>query len=67
MATALLVALFAGCGGSDDPGASGSGAEASSGGYVNWPLFGRIPQRTHYLPAQKRALDPPLRQAWSIN
>src|SRR6185437_12407859 len=40
-------------------------------GYADWPYFGRVPQRTHYLPANRgvvdRPLDPPLRQAWSIN
>jgi outer membrane protein assembly factor BamB len=40
-------------------------------GYVDWPFFGRVPQRTHYLPVHKgeidRPLDPPLKQAWSIN
>jgi outer membrane protein assembly factor BamB len=40
-------------------------------GYASWPFFGRIPQRTHYLPADRgsvdRPLDPPLRQAWTIN
>jgi outer membrane protein assembly factor BamB len=30
-------------------------------------MFGRIPERTHYLAARERALDPPLEQAWSIN
>ena len=34
---------------------------------VPWPLFGRVPERTHYLPAKERSLDPPLREAWSIN
>jgi outer membrane protein assembly factor BamB len=38
---------------------------------ADWPFFGRIPQRTHYLPANSgvvdRPLDPPLKQAWSIN
>jgi outer membrane protein assembly factor BamB len=34
---------------------------------VEWPLFGRVPERTHYLPAENRALDPPLREAWSIS
>jgi outer membrane protein assembly factor BamB len=62
-----VVALLAGCGGSDGSGSSGSGAGASSNGYVDWPLFGRVPQRTHYLPDEKRALDPPLKQTWSIN
>lgn len=40
-------------------------------GYVDWPIFGRTPQRTHYLPTHQgaidRPLDPPLKQAWSIN
>lgn len=74
----LIALLLAGCGGSDgsSTGASSSGAggpssgggsEASGPGYVDWPLFGRIPQRTHYLPAESRSLDPPLKQAWSIN
>jgi outer membrane protein assembly factor BamB len=39
--------------------------------YINWPYFGRVPQRTHYLPTLlggiDRPLDPPLTQAWSIN
>ncbi|MBS1882420.1 MAG: PQQ-binding-like beta-propeller repeat protein [Actinobacteria bacterium] len=39
--------------------------------YLDWPFFGRVPQRTHYLPADlgsiDRPLDPPLKQAWSIN
>jgi outer membrane protein assembly factor BamB len=30
-------------------------------------MFGRLPARTHYLPDEKRALDPPLKQAWSVN
>ena len=40
-------------------------------GYADWPFFGRVPQRTHYLPANRgavdRPLDPPLKKAWSIN
>lgn len=58
--------MLAGCGGSSDSGATAAGSEAADG-YVDWPLFGRVPARTHYLPARKRALDPPLRQTWSIN
>jgi len=34
---------------------------------VNWPAFGRVPERVHYLPAKRRALDPPLEEAWSIS
>src|SRR4051794_8499324 len=65
--TALLAcgAALVGCGDG-----SGDGAKAgptAGGGLVSWPLFGRVPERTQYLPAHKRALDPPLRAAWSIN
>jgi outer membrane protein assembly factor BamB len=63
----LLAALSGGCGGSNGSGAASSGSESSSHGYVDWPQFGRVPARTHYLPANERALDPPLKQAWSIN
>ncbi|HET7052301.1 MAG TPA: PQQ-binding-like beta-propeller repeat protein [Solirubrobacterales bacterium] len=34
---------------------------------VDWPLFGRVPERTHYLPDEGRDLEPPLKEAWSIN
>jgi len=54
----------AGCEGSSDGGGEGS---PSSTGLVDWPLFGRVPERTHYLPSHERRLDPPLREAWSIN
>jgi hypothetical protein len=30
---------------------------------VDWPLFGRVPERTHYLPDECLELDPPLREA----
>lgn len=84
---ALLALLVAGCGGGGSSGsAGGSSATGSSTAaegpatapamslepdYVDWPYFGRVPQRTHYLPtklgAVDRPLDPPLKQAWSIN
>jgi outer membrane protein assembly factor BamB len=39
--------------------------------FVNWPFFGRVPQRTHYLPTSQgaidRPLDPPLKVAWTVN
>jgi outer membrane protein assembly factor BamB len=73
----LVLALFglalAGCGGSGEGGAgdgtSATSAEPSQGepGYTDWPFFGRVPERTHYLPSSERELDPPLRQAWSVN
>src|SRR5215212_7162492 len=64
---ALVVAL-AGCG-SGDSGATASADDpgSSSAVYVDGPFFGRVPARTHYLPMEKRALDPPLREAWSVN
>ncbi|HET9162952.1 MAG TPA: PQQ-binding-like beta-propeller repeat protein [Solirubrobacterales bacterium] len=34
---------------------------------IDWPLFGRVPERTHYLPDEGRDLDPPLKEAWSVN
>lgn len=62
---AILVLALAGCD-SGDPGATSS-RSLSSAGYVDWPQFGRVPARTHYLPEDKRALDPPLKEAWSIS
>ncbi|HWM62762.1 MAG TPA: PQQ-binding-like beta-propeller repeat protein [Solirubrobacterales bacterium] len=63
VAVAGLVAL-GGPGSADRDAATGSGDDAP---LVDWPLFGRVPERTHYLPAERRGLDPPLREAWSIN
>ncbi|MDX6590744.1 MAG: hypothetical protein QOI84_2018 [Solirubrobacterales bacterium] len=67
----LALALgVAGCGGSSDDGATSASATESaskSTGYTSWPLFGRVPERTHYLPASKRVLDPPLKESWSID
>ncbi len=59
----LLLAglLLGGCGG----GAGGEGG--SSRPLADWPLFGRVPERTQYLPDEGRGLDPPLKQAWSVN
>ncbi len=64
LAVAALVLALAGCGGSES---EGSGPTSKATGSVAWPLFGRIPERTHYLPAEKRVLDPPLKEAWSID
>jgi outer membrane protein assembly factor BamB len=61
---------------SSTSGASGNGPEtlpsvALEPGSANWPFFGRVPQRTHYLPTVQgpvdRPLDPPLRVAWQVN
>ncbi len=67
-AVAACVLAIGGCGsGGSSNGKSQAGSASSESGLVDWPLFGRVPERTHYLPAHKRVLDPPLRQAWSIN
>src|SRR4051812_25802825 len=63
---AVVVAVLAGCG-SGDSGSTAASSGAGASGYVDWPLFGRVPARTHYLPMQTRALDPPLKQAWAVN
>jgi outer membrane protein assembly factor BamB len=71
---ASLLALLAGalalggCGGSPRDDNGREEASAADARLVSWPMFGRVPERTHYLPAPpRRALDPPLREAWSIN
>ncbi len=48
-------------------GNSATGGSKSDAPLVDWPFFGRVPERTHYLPLESRPLDPPLKQAWSIN
>jgi outer membrane protein assembly factor BamB len=67
----VAVLAFAGCGSSDRDAARAAraprAAKEGSERLVDWPLFGRVPERTHYLPASARDLDPPLKQAWSIN
>jgi outer membrane protein assembly factor BamB len=64
---ALAAVVLAGCGGPDGSATERGGSVGSSASFVDWPLFGRVPARTHYLPAEKQALDPPLKEAWSIN
>jgi outer membrane protein assembly factor BamB len=64
----VLAALaLAGCAGSGDT-TEGEDVTVSSGaGLVDWPFFGRVPERTHYLPAKAGLLDPPLKRDWQIN
>jgi outer membrane protein assembly factor BamB len=66
LAPVLAALALAGCG-SDGGEGEGVTATKRDAGYVDWPLFGRVPEGTHYLPAEDGALEPPLRQAWSIN
>ena len=58
---------LAGCGGGATEADEKVVATKDNAGFVDWPFFGRVPERTHYLPTEARLLDPPLRQAWSIN
>jgi outer membrane protein assembly factor BamB len=68
LAACALALGLTGCDGAGGDSASGAGGSAATGGsYVDWPLFGRVPARTHYLPAEEKALDPPLKEAWSVN
>jgi outer membrane protein assembly factor BamB len=63
---AVLGTIFlAGCGGGSDGDSHNQGGSGAP--LVDWPLFGRVPERTHYLPFEGRDLDPPLREAWSID
>jgi outer membrane protein assembly factor BamB len=66
LALTLAAIALTGCGSGGSEGEDVT-ASASNAGYVGWPLFGRVPERTHYLPTEKKLLDPPLRQAWSID
>ena len=60
---------LAGCGGGDSAPDEGERAVATKkdAGLIGWPLFGRVPERTHYLPSEEKLLDPPLEQTWTIN
>ena len=76
---ALVAALaLAGCGGSGDEGEDVTASKGNAG-FVDWPLFGRVPERTQYLPAEaahfrdivrgvvddQRRLDPMIDEALS--
>jgi outer membrane protein assembly factor BamB len=69
LALALLALALAGCGSDESGTVSGASEDKGAGepGFVDWPYFGRVPERTHYLPSEERELNPPLRQAWSVN
>jgi outer membrane protein assembly factor BamB len=69
---ALVVGLIAaGCGSDEETGTTAAtdstASPAAQKNLIDWPLFGRVPERTQYMPTERRALDPPLREAWSIN
>ena len=70
---ATLALALAGCGSAGgDGGTAGTTAttahkDGDEPKETGWPFFGRVSQRTHYLPVPVRDLDPPLNQAWSIN
>jgi eukaryotic-like serine/threonine-protein kinase len=63
----LLALTLASCdgGGSDGGGdGSGGGGGGKAADLVDWKLFGRVEERTHYLPAK---LDPPLEHNWQLD
>lgn len=69
-ALALLLAavLVTGCGGdAEEQAGTTAGTPEAKPGYVDWPMFGRVAERTHYLPEVRRPLDPPASQLWSVN
>jgi outer membrane protein assembly factor BamB len=62
MAVLAISIAAAGCGGSDQGSDKGSSdAEESAVPSVNWPFFGRVPERTHYF---ADAPDPPFSFGW---
>lgn len=65
-AAALCVAALGGCGGGDPGEDSSAGPVEIAPGPDNWPYFGRIPPRTHYLEAPDQ-LNPPLKRLWSFS
>jgi outer membrane protein assembly factor BamB len=65
LAVVALISALDGCGDSNRDGEASSSDQQAT--LVSWPLFGRVPERTHYLPTRLRFLDPPLKEAWSIN
>jgi outer membrane protein assembly factor BamB len=68
LAGLIVFVGLAGCGGSsDDSEGEDVTASKSDAGFVDWPFFGRVPERTHYLPADPGLLDPPLKPLWQIN
>jgi outer membrane protein assembly factor BamB len=67
LAVVASAIALAGCGGSGGEGGSGGASSSKAPGLIAWPYFGRVPERTQYLPERERALNPPLKQAWSIN
>lgn len=58
------VILIAGKTGSDDNGPLPGGSSSQSANLVDWKLFGRVPERTHYL---RSDINPPLKQIWEYN
>jgi outer membrane protein assembly factor BamB len=65
LAIVVAALVIVGCG--DSGNGEGDSIASDGAAFTDWPLFGRVPERTHYLPAESRDLAPPLREAWSIN
>jgi FOG: WD40-like repeat len=59
----LAPAALSGCGASNGGNESGASAAANAN-TIDWKLFGRVPQRLHYLPSK---LNPPLKKVWDYD
>ena len=63
---AATVLAASGCDGSGDSDNSGASlGEPGKRSLTEWPMFGRVPARTHFLAAD--GLDPPLKQVWEFD
>ncbi len=63
LALVVVAAGTAGCDGSNGS-SSITGSSSQGGKQIDWKLFGRVPQRLHYLPSK---LNPPLKKVWDYN
>ena len=65
IAVSVVLGVAAGCG--EEPRENGGRGGTTAGAPpVDWPIFGRVAARTHYLPAPER-FNPPLKRAWSFD
>ena len=62
LASLFALAVAAGCGGSGD-GASSAEPSGAAATEVDWPIFGRVLERTHYI---ADAPDPPFHYLWQF-
>jgi len=61
---AILLIRGGGDSGTREQASAQGGRGGASGNPIDWKLFGRVEERTHYLPAR---LDPPLEHNWQLD